>query len=118
MVGEARPLIAYFSKRGKPKPRVERITADKRPPFNYSGAFGYWIAGLLRPDLIRLLGFDMESGFGHFYPEPVRHNHGRASYREGYYDRLRKELKDTLQAHQIDTMIFQRGAWKPLQEAL
>lgn len=117
MVESARPCIAYFSKRGKKRNRVERIDPSERPKFNYSGSFAYWIAGLFHPERIRLLGFDMESGFGHFYRDPVRHNHGGRTYHAGYYNRQREELAATFREQGIDTLIWQRG-WMDIRNYL
>lgn len=114
--------IYYFTRPGPEKPRLERITLPDRPKVRFSGSFAYWIATLLRPTRIRLLGFDMETDVGHFHENKstrVAERIIRSRYRRpNYYGVLRRQLLEFHRDRPVETFIWCRGEWQELEPCL
>lgn len=78
-------------------------------PMARSGTLAYYVANLLRPERIRLLGFDMDWEQGHFHEEGVRP--------VDYETHTKPALRHWHRRFNTPTLIW-RGDWVPLEEAL
>lgn len=98
-------MLAVGSKPGPEPAGTWRVAPPVRPEKIYfSGVLGYWLATMLRPSRIYLLGFDMEDGPGHF---DDRGKEPRVSYLN-----QRRRLRD-LQT--VETYIWKEGQYIPFE---